>query len=121
MVEREGVAVAIRRQDVSEDGHYHAPGQRTGRADEWRRPAEHPSGQDERDVIKTLVLLVGESRVYRSHLENARSIVERLAADVDDVKVSLLLTSVRALLADRLGTPAHVDHLASATLRELED
>src|SRR5215471_2741331 len=35
------------------------------------------SEPDERDVLKTLVLLAGESRVYRLHLENARPVIER--------------------------------------------
>jgi hypothetical protein len=70
-------------------------------------------------VLKTLVRLAGESRVYRLHLDNARPIVERLAEDMDDVGTALLLTSVWAAVTTRLGTAAHIEQLALATLREL--
>jgi hypothetical protein len=73
----------------------------------------------ERDVIEALMTLAGESRVYRLHLEDARPLVERLAADTDDVTVGLLLTSVASALDDRLGSPRHVERLALAVLREL--
>jgi hypothetical protein len=76
-------------------------------------------GPDERNVLDALSLLASESRVYRLHLEDARPLVERLAADVDDVAVGLLLTSVTSALNDRLGSPLHVERLALAALREL--
>jgi hypothetical protein len=76
---------------------------------------------DERDVVKTLVLLAGESRVYRLHLESARPVIERLATDMDDVDLASLLTSVTVALAApaRLGTPYHIEDHALALLREL--
>ncbi len=72
-------------------------------------------------MLKTLVLLAGESRVYRLHLENARPAIERLAADTDDVNAGMLLTSMVAALAEpgRLGCPRHVEELALGVLREL--
>jgi hypothetical protein len=76
-------------------------------------------GPDERNVLDALGLLATESRVYRQHLEDALPLVERLAADVDDVAVGLLLTSVSTALSNQLGTPAHVEWLALALLRGL--
>lgn len=72
-------------------------------------------------MLKTLVLLAGESRVYRLHLENARPAIERLAADTDDVNAGMLLTSMIAALAEpgRLGTPRHLEQLALAVLHDL--
>ncbi len=77
---------------------------------------------DERDVLKVLTRLAGESRVYRLHLEDARPVIERLAVDVDDVDVGMLLTSVMAALAEppRLGEPRHIEQLALTVLRALE-
>ncbi len=77
---------------------------------------------NERDVLSALTLLACESHVYQLHLENARPIVEQLAANVDDMNVNMLLTSVAAALADpaRLGNPRHIGRLAATILRELE-
>jgi hypothetical protein len=77
---------------------------------------------DERDVLKTLVHLVGESRVYRTHLENARPVIERLNADMDDVALGLLWTTVEAALREPplMGTPRHVEEHALRVLRDLE-
>jgi hypothetical protein len=83
--------------------------------------SDQRSDPDERDVLTTLVRLAGESRVYRLHLEEVRPVIERLAAEVDDVGTAMLLTSVRALVTNRLGTPAHVEGLALAALRELKE
>ncbi len=77
---------------------------------------------DERDVLKVLTMLAGESRVYRLYLKDARPVVERLCADVDDVNIGMLLTSVMSALAQpaRLGNPAHIEQLALTVLRELK-
>lgn len=72
-------------------------------------------------MLKTLVRLAGESRVYRLHLAEAQPVIERLAADVEDVRTAMLLTSVKALRSNRLGTPAHVEDLALAALKELQE
>ncbi len=73
-------------------------------------------------MLKTLVLLAGESRVYRLHLENAQPIIERLAADLDDVNAAMLLTSVTTALTKPppLCAPGHIEQLALAALRELK-
>jgi hypothetical protein len=81
--------------------------------------ADRQLGPDEHNVLEALSLLASESRVFRLHLEDARPLVELLAADVDDVTVGLLLTSVTTALDDRLGSPLHVEQLALAVLREL--
>jgi hypothetical protein len=81
--------------------------------------ADRRLGPDERNVLDALSLLASESRVYRLHLEDARPLVERLAADTDDVAVGLLLTSVTTVLDDRLGSPHHVEQLALRVLHEL--
>jgi len=73
-------------------------------------------------VLKTLVLLAGESRIYRLHLENAQPVIERLNADLDDVVVGMLWTSVTVALGrpPRLGAPGHVEEIALRVLHELD-
>jgi hypothetical protein len=77
-------------------------------------------GPDERNALDALGLLASESRVYRMHLEDAKPFVERLAADMDDVAVGLLLTSGVTALDDRLGSPLHVEQLARRILHGLK-
>jgi hypothetical protein len=76
---------------------------------------------DEHNVLEALSLLASESRIYRLHLADARPLLERLADDVDDPAVGLLLTSVATALAEPqpLGCPGQIERLALAVLREL--
>ena len=76
---------------------------------------------DEGEIVRALALLAADSRVYGKRLEEARLVVERLAADVDDPDLGLLLTSLTIALAEppRHGTPRHVERLAAAVVRSL--
>ncbi len=73
-------------------------------------------------MLKTLVLLAGESRTYRLHLENALPVIERLAGDVDAAAVGALWTGLTAALSEpaMVGTPRHLEEHAIRALRELE-
>ena len=84
--------------------------------------ADRRRAPDERDVVKTLVLLAGESRTYRLHLENALPVIERLAEDVDASGIGMLWTGLTAALREppMVGTPRHVEQHALRAMRELE-
>ncbi len=73
-------------------------------------------------MLKTLVLLAGESRTYRLHLENALPVIERLASDLDTTAVGMLWTGLTAVLREPalVGTPRHLEEHALRALRELE-
>ena len=95
----------------------------TGRRHDKGAPVSGGWEPDERDVLKVLTVLAGESHVYHMRLREARAIVERLSTDLDDVKVDMLFASVTTAQAEppRLGSPRHIEQLAVAVLKELRE
>jgi hypothetical protein len=73
----------------------------------------------EREVLAVLDGLIVASRGYREQLEEARPLLEQLAADYWPAELLELSVVVAIAEPPRLGTPRHLEQSAREALRDL--